>query len=188
MKAIRQKANEKKFVPALAAIILFLILKISGVSQAQTAQWIQQAGTGGISNGVSHDAAQNCYATGMVSNPALFDNITIPCFVSDVFLAKYSPAGAVLWAKVNGGELLDQGNEIATDASGNSYIAGYIQTNSLHPTATFGNFVLTGNGDYDWFLAKYDVNGNILWAKNYGSAQGDMAYGVTLDASGNVYV
>jgi hypothetical protein len=190
MKPIRQKLTERKSVRAFAAAIMFLImiLKIAGVSQAQTAQWIQQAGTGGISNGVSHDAALNCYATGMVSNPALFDNITIPCFVSDVFLAKYSPAGAVLWAKVNGGELLDQGNEVATDAAGNSYVAGYIQTNSLHPTASFDNITLTGHGDYDWFIAKYDASGNVVWAKNYGSTAGDMANGIALDPSGNIYV
>ena len=145
-------------------------------------------GTGGISNGVSSDAAGNAYATGTVSNPGLFEDLVIPCQVSDVFLAKYDGTGNLLWVTIGGGDLLDQANDVATDASGNSYVAGAIQTNSLHPTAQFGNFTLTGNGDYDWLLVKYDAAGNVAWAKNGGSTAGDIAYGVGLDATGNVYV
>ncbi|HEY3661864.1 MAG TPA: fibronectin type III domain-containing protein [Chthoniobacterales bacterium] len=171
----------------LGALFLFCLV-FSAAARAQTAQWVKQMGTGGISNGVSTDAAGNVYATGVVSNPGLFDNLVIPCNASDVFLAKYDTAGNVQWVNIGGGELLDQGNEIATDASGNSYVAGAIQTNSLHPTATFGNFTLTGNGDYDWLIVKYDAGGEVVWAKNYGSALGDFADGVALDAAGNVYV
>lgn len=175
-------------IGAVSLLILLISFGISANVQAQTTQWVQQAGTGGISNGVSSDAAGNCYATGMVSNPALFENISIPCHASDVFLAKYDASGAILWAKVAGGELLDQGNEVATDAAGNSYVTGAIQTNGIFPTVTFGNITLTGHGDYDWFLAKYDENGNVLWAKSAGSTQGDIANSVTIDASGNIYV
>src|SRR4051812_19436490 len=88
------------FLSAIAVILLF-----SATAHAQTAQWIRQAGTGGISNGISSDAAGNVYATGLVSNPAVFENLTIPCYASDVFVAKYDAGGALVWAKANGGEL-----------------------------------------------------------------------------------
>jgi hypothetical protein len=168
--------------------LLFICLAFAAGAFAQTAQWVKQMGTSGISNGVSSDAAGNAYATGMVGNPGLFDNITIPCNVSDVFLTKYDPSGNILWATVGGGPLLDQGYDIATDANGNSYVVGAIQTNGLYPTAQFGNFILTGHGDYDWLVVKYDTLGNVVWAKNYGSTAGDIAYGVTLDPAGNLYV
>ena len=132
------------------------------------AQWIKQQGTGGISNGVSSDALQNTYTTGMVSNPGLFDNVTIPCNASDVFVAKYEPTGGLIWAKTAGGPLLDQGYDIATDTTGNSYVVGAIQTNGIYPTVTFDAITLTGHGDYDWFIAKYDANGSVVWAKNGG--------------------
>ncbi len=125
---------------------------------------------------------------GTISNPGLFDNITVPCNVSDVFLTKYDSSGNILWASVGGGPLLDQGNDIATDANGNSYVVGAIQTNGLYPTAQFGSFILTGHGDYDWLVVKYDTLGNVLWAKNYGSTAGDTANGVALDPAGNLYV
>jgi hypothetical protein len=172
----------------LAALVAFGITFLNANVQAQTAQWIRQQGTGGTSNGVSSDALQNTYATGMVSNPGLFDSLTIPCNASDVFVAKYDPTGGLIWAKTAGGALLDQGYDIATDASGNSYVVGAIQTNGIYPTVTFDTITLTGHGDYDWFIAKYDANGSVVWAKNAGGAAGDIAYGVALDNSGAVYV
>ena len=181
----------KKFIiptRLMAVTFVSIVLGISADASAQTAQWLKQMGTGGISNGVSSDATGNAYATGTVSNPGLFENVVIPCQVSDVFLAKYDTTGTLAWVTLGGGDLLDQANDIVTDASGVSYVAGAIQTNSLHPTAQFGGVILTGKGDYDWLLVKYDAAGNVLWAKNGGSTAGDTAYGVGLDATGNVYV
>ena len=172
----------------LAAALFLLCLAFSASASAQTAQWVKQMGTGGISNGVSTDAAGNVYATGTISNPGLFDDITVPCNASDVFLTKNDSNGNILWATVGGGALLDQGNDVATDANGNSYVAGAIQTNGPNPTARFGNFTLTGHGDYDWLIVKYDTLGNVVWAKNYGSTLGDIAQGVALDSAGNIYV
>jgi Beta-propeller repeat len=172
----------------LGLALLAVSMALSAGVSAQTAQWVKQMGTGGISNGVSTDAAGNAYATGTISNPGLFDNITIPCNASDVFLTKYDSTGNILWASVGGGPLLDQGNDIATDPNGNSYVVGAIQTNGPNPTAQFGNFILTGHGDYDWLVVKYDTLGNVVWAKNYGSTFGDIAQGVALDPAGNLYV
>jgi hypothetical protein len=172
----------------LAGLVAIAISFFNANVHAQSAQWIKQQGTGGISNGVSSDALQNTYATGMVSNPGLFDNVNIPCYASDVFVAKYDPIGDLIWAKTAGGPLLDQGYDIATDTTGNSYVVGAIQTNGIYPTVTFDNTILTGHGDYDWFIAKYDANGSVLWAKNAGGSQGDTAYGVALDNFGGIYV
>ena len=174
-----------KWLPALVAIAFSFA---NANVQAQTAQWIKQQGTGGISNGVSSDALQNTYATGVISNPGLFDNVTIPCNASDVFVAKYDPTGGLIWAKTAGGPILDQGYDIATDPTGNSYVVGAIQTNGIYPTVTFDAITLTGHGDYDWFIAKYDANGSVVWAKNGGGTGGDIAYGVALDNSEGVYV
>src|SRR6478752_100112 len=148
---LKLASASNKSLAQLACILLSLFsLSFASNVFAQTAQWVKQMGTGGISNGVSSDAAGNVYATGIVSNPGLFEDVVIPCEVSDVFLTKYDVNGTLLWATIGGGELLDQANDIVTDASGTSYVAGAIQTNSLHPTAQFDNITLTGHGDYDW--------------------------------------
>jgi hypothetical protein len=43
-------------------------------------------------------------------------------------------------------------------------------------------------GDNDAFLAKYDMNGNLIWAKQAGAYQSDKALSITADGSGNVYI
>jgi hypothetical protein len=40
------------------------------------------------------------------------------------------------------------------------------KTNGIYPTAQFGSFTLTGHGDVDWLVVKYDTLGNVVWAKN----------------------
>lgn len=42
--------------------------------------------------------------------------------------------------------------------------------------------------DADIAIAKYDLDGNVLWVKQIGGTDEDQAYGITVDAAGNVYV
>ena len=91
-----------------------------------------------------------------------------------------------LWAKSAGGSTSDEPYAVATDASGNVYIAGYFWSSSI----TFGSFTLTNSGTaYDLFLVKYDNAGNVLWAKSVGQGNGlDVAFSVTTDAAGSIYL
>src|SRR5262249_15619409 len=43
-------------------------------------------------------------------------------------------------------------------------------------------------GANDYFLTKYDANGNVLWAKTSGGSANDYAYGIATDAGNNVFV
>jgi len=88
------------------------------------------------------------------------------------------------WAKSAGGSFNDEAQFVATDASGNVYVAGYFQNSSI----TFGSTTLTNAGSYDIFIVKYDANGNVLWAKGVGGDGDDRANSITIDISGNVVV
>jgi len=88
-----------------------------------------------------------------------------------------------LWAKQAGGANNDNGNEIAVDGSGNSYITGGFQG-----TATFGNTTLTSAGEYDLFIAKIDEDGNFLWAKKVGGVGPEYGNSIAVDGSGNSYI
>ena len=83
---------------------------------------------------------------------------------------------------------MDAGHSVSTDTLGNSYVTGQFQS----PSITFGGFTLTnadpiGNTS-DFFIAEYDVSGNILWAKSVGGQSYDQGSSVSTDVSGNSYV
>lgn len=73
---------------------------------------------------------------------------------SQAFLLKIDSAGGYEWSKHYGGIESDVGRRILHIDNIGYYIAGY--TNSY------------GNGGYDFYLVKTDVNGNVLWEKTYG--------------------
>jgi hypothetical protein len=150
--------------------------------------WAKRAG--GIymdeGNSISVDANGNSIITGDFSSPTLIFGATTlisDSSLSDIFIAKYDVSGNVLWAKSAGGIVEEQSFSIAMDAIGNSYITGY----SRSPTLVFGSTTLTNAGMADMFIVKYDVSGNVLWAKNAGGTKFEMGYGVAVDAGGNVY-
>ncbi len=87
------------------------------------------------------------------------------------------------WAKSAGGTKEDYVNSVTTDASGNVYIAG----DFLSPTIVIGSTILSNNGGPDMFIAKYDSNGNALWAKSAGRGNIDYASSLVCDGFGNIY-
>ena len=101
----------------------------------------------------------------------------------DMFVAKYDPAGNLLWARRAGGSAFDQGLAIATDGVGNVLIAGFFQG-----TASFGSTNLNSSGESDAFLAKYTPDGGLLWVRKAGGNGSDEAYGLAVDGAGHAYL
>ncbi len=138
-----------------------------------------------IPHSIHVDSNYNILVTGRFSsNSITFGSTTLLQAGSmDVFLVKYNAKGEVLWAKGAGGGTNDEGYCVKTDASGNIYVAGYFTQPS-----NFGSVKLTSEGIADMFLAKYDPEGNVLWAKNAGGKGDDRATGLQTDAAGNSYI
>ena len=90
----------------------------------------------------------------------------------------------VAWANVSGTVNDDYGRAFAVDADGNSYLAG-----SFDGTATFGGTVLSSVGARnrpDMFVAKYNSAGQLEWVRQAGGTGTDLAFGIAVDAAGNV--
>ncbi|MBK5285213.1 MAG: SBBP repeat-containing protein [Bacteroidia bacterium] len=150
--------------------------------------WARAAGGGygDFGYGVATDASGNVYVTGCFDSPTItFGTITLNNSGSnDIFVVKYDSSGNVLWARSASGNNDDVGYAITTDANANVYVTGYFAS----PTLTFGTTTLTNADFHDFFLAKYDSSGNVLWARSASGSNYDEGYGVAVDASGNVYV
>ncbi len=104
----------------------------------------------------------------------------------DVFLAKFTSDGALLWTRQVGGNFSEQVGGLAVDDAGNAFITGWFTTYTL----IVGGFTLqrTFSGASDFFLVKYDAIGNVVWAKREGGDGYDRGKAVALDAVGNIYV
>ena len=98
------------------------------------------------------------------------------------FIAKYNNAGTAIWAQPIGGGTDDGSGMVAVDAAGNSYFTGWFSG-----TAAFGNTNLTSQGLDDFFAAKFDTAGNLLWLKQAGGTNYDRGYGIAVDSFGNSY-
>jgi hypothetical protein len=111
-------------------------------------------------------------------------------FLCAVFLSLACSVSAQLWpwanAPLNNSNQFSVGNGLVTDPAGNVYVTGSFGSDSI----TFGSVLLTNStpGYLDMYLVKYDVSGNVLWAKSAGGTQDDAGVGVALDGAGNVFV
>lgn len=90
------------------------------------------------------------------------------------------------WGTYFGGTGSDIVMDVATDASGNVYIAGY--TASATNIATTGAFDNTFNGATDGFAAKFNSSGVLQWGTYIGGIGTDEVQRIAIDNSGNVYV
>jgi len=102
----------------------------------------------------------------------------------NAFLAKFNSSGNNIWATYFGGKGYVYGRSLCIDILGNIYITG--DGNSESGIATNGAYRTSITGDAA-FLAKFNSNGNRLWATYYGSYS-TSGYCVITDKYGEVYI
>ena len=135
-------------------------------------------------SGIGIDAETNVYVTGYFQGSASFGPTNVTSQGNyDVFIAKYSTTGTLLWVRTAGGTFRDQGNALALDGDGNVCITG-----EFNLTAAFGAITLTNVWQDDVFITKLDKDGNFLWASAGGGISQDFGFGIAADQTGNVYV
>src|SRR5450432_762838 len=143
--------------------------------------------------GVAVDSSGNAYVTGVTTSAnfpvtaGAFQRSSMSPGLEDAFVAKLSPAGALVYATYLGGSSSDLGYAIAIDHSGAVYVAG--STNSVNfpvtGSAPQGNF----RGGSDCFVAKLDPAGATLTYSSYlGGGSFDVCKGLAVDASGAAFV
>ena len=88
-----------------------------------TKQWTKQLGTSSddYANGVATDSSGNVYVTGDTYGG--LDGNTSAGY-NDLFVVKYNSSGTKQWTKQLGTSGRDHARGVATDSSGNVFIAG----------------------------------------------------------------
>lgn len=164
-------------------------------SQAQNVSYAWSKSMGGSSNdhgrNVYTDINGNVYTIGIFAGTADFDpsggtyNLTSNGSF-DIFISKLDANGDLVWARNFGSSSTDFGNSIYADDAGNVYATGQFQgTVDFDPGKGVTN--LTTQGNYDVFILKLSVTGNLVWVKSLGSTASDDGQHILVDNSGNVY-
>jgi hypothetical protein len=130
--------------------------------------WVRSIGGpyGEIANFISNDSFGNIYLSGYFTSASItLDTIVLTNQGNyDVFLVKYDEEGNVKWAKSFGGTSTENVNSLITDNFGNVYIS----SSYLSANINIDGQILNNPGNGTSFIAKYDSDGNIQWAKNVG--------------------
>ncbi len=161
-------------------------------------------------NSISIDGAGNAYITGSTfatnfpTTPGVFQAASkANASGFTAFVTKLNVQGsALVYSTYLGGSgsgsgTGDMGNAIAVDSSGDAYVAG--TTYSANFPTTAGAFQMTNhaavNNSYDAFVTRLNATGTaltystLLGGSGTGlNGEGDSAYGVAVDASGNAYI
>jgi hypothetical protein len=144
-----------------------------------------------VFSNLATDALGNVYSAGYFTIVIDFDpgaavaSYTSISLSADMFLHKMDGNGNFIWVKQIGSSIDERVNNIARDASNNLYCIGtFSSTLDFDPSASV--YTITAVGANDAFVAKYDINGNFIWAKSFGSTSFEDVGGLSFDATGNV--
>jgi len=173
---------------------------LNKLDSSGTFQWVRTWGGISADQGlaVASTAAGNVYVTGSYMETVDFDtgsgsdshtstNSPDGHSTSDVFVSAFNSAGVYTWGQVWGGNFTEFGQAVAVDGSGYVCVAGWFQsTVDFNPTAGTDN--RTSNGAGDIFISRYSSAGTYQWARAWGGTGNDAAFGITMDATGNIFV
>ena len=144
-----------------------------------------------LGSGIAVNDSGEVYVTGSFRELVDFDPDTGHYVLTatgemDIFVQKLDANGEFIWAKQMGGTSFDAGQAIAVDDSGHVVVAGRF-SDSVDFDPGVGVHTLTSNGSDDIFVLKLDASGDFLWAKGMGGTGRDLAGGIAVDGSGQVY-
>jgi hypothetical protein len=158
--------------------------------------WVKSAGGSGSDGGggVSALPDGSSLVTGEYAGAAVFgkgeaNETTLTSSAGvDVFVAKYGADGALAWVKSAGSSKDDFGYSISALSDGVSVVTGH-----FGDVATFGQgesneTALTAIGSTDVFVAKYNADGALVWARNAGGSGALFSFVTSAAADGSALI
>lgn len=152
------------------------------------------------------DTQGNIYVTGATTVSDLpvknaYQPQPLPGSEMSAFVAKYDPAGKVLWCTYLGGNQMSMGIGVAAMPDGGVAVAGLTSSEPLGPFPTMNAFQPQNNGQSDYFVSVFDASGNLRYSTYLGGSgleggpgtdvfvdDGSNGNNIAVDSHGRVYV
>lgn len=181
-------------------VALFLLVVKTAAAQLPELQWAKafvahnEYNPSVYSNGrsVAVDRQGNVYSAGLFNyttdfdpGPGLFTLSASTWADMGIYISKLSATGDFMWA-IQIPALVEFGNiEISVDKDDNVYLASELRDSTdMDPGP--GVYMLTPiSGGWDAFVAKFDTNGNLVWAKQFGGPGDTVPRSDVLDIDNN---
>ena len=121
---------------------------------------------GGVATGICTHDNGDCTITGYFNNTMTFNGgpVLTSAGGSDIFLARYTTDGTLLWAKSVGGVKADVGNDICALPGG-----GFAVTGCFGDTVEFGPGETLTSLANSLFVAEYSATGDLEWVVSVAS-------------------
>jgi hypothetical protein len=150
--------------------------------------WVKTYGGTGVDFGqrITVDNTGNIYVGGRFQNSVNFTGYG--GFASnggyDGFLLKIDATGILQWVIDLSGGGTEGFLGLTTDSSGNIFTTGFFNTTAVTLgglNSTFTTLTRAGAGtNYDFFVAKYNTNGEIIWSNATGAGYDEVPYNIAL--------
>ena len=143
--------------------------------------WIKTFGgvSDDFANAITGDPEGNLYITGIFTDSAQFDEITLQAKGTDIFVAKLSPKGNVVWVsqlQTSGTALVQS---ISVTDQGGVYVGGLF-------SGQYSEKVKRKMGQTDGFITKLSWQGEVSWTKVVGGSGFDEVNILSTDPWGRV--
>lgn len=160
---------------------------LSKLNNNGEAQWAVSGGSVNIdvTAGISIDTSANIIWCGQFWVQGYFGPDTIYAQSSSkaIFVTKYDDLGNYIWSKSISGSAIKVINDVATDLDNNIYLTGYFEDSLL-----LEDTVLIAPLDQNFFILKFDPDGNLAWGKSYGTFGTIRGNCLEVDIDGDIVV
>jgi hypothetical protein len=190
---------QTRLLTAPSSILLLILLTTSlpALGQLPSRDWLRQISGPDfvLSSDVATDAAGNAFITGSFYETITFgagepgETSLTSAGSTDLFVACYSASGAFIWARRAGSEGSDAGSGIAANLAGEVAVTGSFSGTVVFGAGEPGETSLTSPaGQPGVFVARYQADGSLLWARQAGAPLPGASFGIALDDGGHTYL
>lgn len=149
--------------------------------------WTQSSGGNNVDEAmdICINSSNETFVTGYFTNNSIFHPFSLTSIsagIPDGFIYKTNQNGQILWAKQFGGMGSDRGISCKVDNNGDLLVLGYYFGTMVIGTTTLNSV----SGSQDVFVAKFNTNGNLIWATSMGGNLIDIPNAMCIDNNNNI--